>query len=125
MNVPKELMYTASHEWVRFEGDDAVVGLTDYAQKSLGDLVFINLPLQGDEMKAGDQLADVESVKAVSDVFCPLPGVVAQVNEELIDHPEMINQSPYEAWIARLSPVLGKAELLTAAQYEELIAKEG
>ena len=125
MSVPSNLLYTKSHEWVRMEDGAAVVGLTDYAQNALGDLVFINLPLAGDEISFGEQLADVESVKAVSDVFSPVSGTVETVNEDLLDHPEKINQAPYEAWIARIAPITDKAELLTPAEYEELIAKEG
>lgn len=125
MSIPENLLYTKSHEWVRREGDEIVMGLTDYAQSELGDLVFINLPLVGDEAVAGEPIADVESVKAVSDVFSPVSGTVSQVNEELLDHPEKINQAPYEAWIARLQDITGESELLDAAAYAELIAKEG
>ena len=88
MNTPKELLYTKSHEWVRMEGDSAYIGLTDFAQDALGDLVFVNLPEEGDEMEAGAVFADVESVKAVSDVYSPVSGVVEAVNEELLDAPE-------------------------------------
>ncbi len=125
MSVPSDLLYTKSHEWVRMENDAAVVGLTDYAQNALGDLVFINLPLAGDEVTAGEQLADVESVKAVSDVFSPVSGTIETVNEDLLDHPEKINQAPYEAWIARIKPVTGRSALLTPKEYEDLITKEG
>ncbi len=125
MNIPENLFYTKSHEWVRRVGDEIVMGLTDYAQKELGDLVFINLPLVGDGVTAGEPIADVESVKAVSDVFSPVTGTVAAVNEELIDHPEQINKAPYEAWIARVNGVAGESELMDAAAYAELIAKEG
>lgn len=125
MSVPSDLLYTKSHEWVRMENDAAVVGLTDYAQNALGDLVFINLPLAGDEITAGEQLADVESVKAVSDVFSPVSGTIETVNEDLLDHPEKINQAPYEAWIARIKPVTDRSALLTPKEYEDMIAKEG
>lgn len=94
MNIPAELKYTKSHEWVKEEDGVYTVGLTDYAQKELGDIVFINLPAEGDEAVAGGALADVESVKAVSDVFSPVTGTVAEVNEELPDEPQQINQAP-------------------------------
>ncbi len=125
MNIPKELQYTKSHEWVRREGEDVLVGLTDFAQEQLGDLVFINLPNVGDGMNVGDALADVESVKAVSDVYCPVKGVVKAVNETLLDAPESVNQSPYAAWLARLTDIEELGELMDAAAYEELVAKEG
>ncbi len=125
MLIPENLLYTKSHEWVRREGDEVVMGLTDYAQNELGDLVFINLPLAGDDAVAGEPIADVESVKAVSDVYSPVSGSIAEVNEELMDHPEMINKAPYEAWIARVKDILGESELMDAAAYAALIAKEG
>ena len=87
--------------------------------------MFINLPLAGDEITAGEQLADVESVKAVSDVFSPVSGTIETVNEDLLDHPEKINQAPYEAWIARIKPVTDRSALLTPKEYEDMIAKEG
>ena len=124
-NIPEELKYTKSHEWVRFEGDEAVVGLTDFAQDALGDLVFVNLPQEGDEVTAGETFADVESVKAVSDVYSPVSGTVVAVNEELADHPEKINEAPYEAWLVRVGSLTGEEELLDAAAYAEVCAKEG
>ena len=99
------------------------VGLTDYAQQELGDLVFVNLPAAGDEVTAGEPLGDVESVKAVSDVFCPVSGVVAEVNEELLDAPQLINEQPYEAWMIKVENVSGSEELLSAAEYEAFIAQ--
>ncbi len=115
-----ERFYTKSHEWVQFDGDEAIVGLTDYAQDALGDLVFINLPNEGEDVSVGDQLADVESVKAVSDVFSPVTGVIKEVNEALLDAPESINESPYEAWIARIENITDKEELLTEDEYNAL-----
>ena len=98
MHFPKELKYTKTHEWVRFTDDNtAYIGITDYAQDQLGDLVFVNLPAEGDELTAGESFADVESVKAVSDVNSPVTGTVKQVNEELADAPEKMNEAPYEA----------------------------
>lgn len=120
MNIPAELKYTKSHEWVKEEDGVYTVGLTDYAQKELGDIVFITLPAEGDEAVAGGALADVESVKAVSDVFSPVTGTVAEVNEELPDEPQQINQAPYDAWIAKITDVTGTEELLSAEEYAAL-----
>lgn len=122
MNHPKELLYSKSHEWVKFLDDTtALIGLTDYAQDALGDLVFVNLPEQGDEVTAGEAFADVESVKAVSDVFSPVTGNVAEVNEELLDAPESINESPYDAWFIKVEGVSGQDDLMSASEYEAYI----
>lgn len=122
MNFPQELKYTKSHEWVKFEEDGkALVGLSDYAQDALGDLVFVNLPQEGDEVQAGEVFADVESVKAVSDVYCPVSGRVSKVNEALLDAPESINQDPYGAWFTEVEDVSGQAELMSAEAYEEYV----
>jgi len=125
MNIPQHLKYSASHEWVLMEGDLAIIGITDYAQKELGDLLFINLPNVDDEMVVDEAFADVESVKAVSDIIAPVNGTIAQVNEELLDAPELINQDAYAAWIVKAKDVTGLDDLLTADQYLELISKEG
>ncbi len=124
MNYPKELKYTKSHEWVKLDGDKAVIGLTDYAQDALGDLVFVNLPEVGDELAAGETFADVESVKAVSDVYSPVTGTVAEVNEELLDAPESINESPYDAWLVKAEGVTDTEELLDAEAYEAFCKEE-
>lgn len=125
MNIPKELKYTRSHEWVKYLDDTtALVGLTDYAQDALGDLVFANLPEEGDEMEAGESFADVESVKAVSDVYSPLTGTVAQVNEDLLDSPELINEQPYEAWLVKAENITDTEEFLSAEEYDEFIKSE-
>ena len=122
MNVPKELMYTKSHEWVKTVYDTTVmVGLTDYAQDALGDLVFVNLPEAGDEVTAGEAFADVESVKAVSDVYSPVTGTVEEVNEALLDAPESINESPYDAWLVKIGSVTDTEELMSAAEYEAYV----
>ena len=119
MNVPKELMYTKSHEWVKTgEETTVVVGLTDYAQDALGDLVFVNLPEPGDDVTAGEAFGDVESVKAVSDVLSPVTGQVEEINEELLDSPESVNQSPYDAWFVKIKDVSGKEELMDGEAYE-------
>lgn len=122
--IPEELKYTKSHEWIKEEDGLVVVGLTDFAQDALGDLVFVNLPQEGDEVVAGETFADVESVKAVSDVFSPVSGVVAAINEELLDNPALINEAPYDAWLIKVEEVSDTEELLDAAAYEEVCAEE-
>lgn len=125
MNTPKELKYTKSHEWVReLAGGIVEIGLTDFAQSELGDLVFVNLPQPGDSVTAGETFGDVESVKAVSDVYSPVTGEVAEINEALLDSPQSINQAPYEAWFIRVRDVSGTVGLLDAAGYESAV-KEG
>lgn len=121
MNFPKELKYTKSHEWIKEEGGLLAVGLTDYAQDALGDLVFVNLPEVDDELTAGEVFGDVESVKAVSDVFSPVTGVVAEVNEDLADSPEKINKAPYEAWFIKVSDVSEEEETMSAEEYEAFV----
>lgn len=126
MNFPAELLYSKSHEWVQMLDDTtALVGITDFAQDSLGDLVFVNLPMVGDNVNAEEALCDVESVKAVSDVISPVTGVIAEVNEELLDAPEKLNEDPYGAWIARIEQISDKTELLDAAAYEAFTQEEG
>jgi glycine cleavage system H protein len=122
--IPAELSYTTSHEWVSVEGDTYTIGLTDFAQDALGDLVFVNLPMEGDEVVAGEAFADVESVKAVSDVFSPVTGTVVQINEDLLDAPEAINEDPYGAWLVRVEEVSEVGDLLDADAYEALCAQE-
>ncbi|MEF9876764.1 MAG: glycine cleavage system protein GcvH [Gordonibacter sp.] len=122
MSVPAELKYTDTHEWVSLTEDMATIGLTDYAQDQLGDLVFVNLPEPGDEASAGEAVADVESVKAVSDVVSPLSGTVEEVNEELLDNPALINEDPYSAWLMRLSVTAEPEGLMDAAAYEAFCA---
>ena len=124
MNTPKELLYTKSHEWVRLEGDTAYIGLTDFAQDALGDLVFVNLPEVGDEMEAGAVFADVDSVKAVSDVYSPVSGTVEEVNEELLDAPEKINEAPYDAWFVKVVGITEKEELISAEAYVKVCEEE-
>ena len=124
MNHPSELKYTRSHEWLRMEGDVAVVGITDYAQDALGDVVFVNLPQEGDETTAGESFGDVESVKAVSELICPVSGTVCAVNEDLLDAPELLNQDPYAAWIIKVENVSETEELLDADEYEAHCANE-
>ena len=126
MNTPDHLRYTKSHEWVLFADDGtAKVGLTDHAQDALGDLVFVNLPQVGDALTCGEALGDVESVKAVSDVYSPVTGTVKAVNEDLLDTPEAINSDPYGAWLVEVEGITDQEELLDAAAYEAHCAQEG
>lgn len=126
MNFPKELKYSKTHEWVRFQEDGtAYIGITDYAQDQLGDLVFVNLPAAGDALQAGESFADVESVKAVSDVNAPVSGTVKEVNEALADAPEKMNEAPYDAWFVRAEGITDTDALMTAEEYETFIAEEG
>ena len=126
MNFPKELKYTKTHEWVRFTDEKtAYIGITDFAQDQLGDLVFVNLPSEGDALNAGEAFADVESVKAVSDVNSPVTGTVAKVNEELADAPEKMNETPYEAWFVMAEDISGAEDLMDAEAYEEFVKTEG
>ena len=118
MTINPDLKYSKSHEWVRMDGDVAVIGISDFAQDALGDLVFVNLPQVGDDVTAGEAFGDVESVKAVSDLMSPVTGVVCEINEELLDAPENLNNDPYGAWIIKVENVTDTEELLTAAQYE-------
>ena len=124
MDIRIDRQYAESHEWVFFEDDtEAVIGLTDYAQHELGDLVFVNLPQVGDAVTAGKVFADVESVKAVSDVFCPVTGTVAAINEALLDAPESINSDPYGAWMIRVTGITGKSPLMDADAYRAFTEK--
>ena len=125
MNFPAELKYSKSHEWVKMDGDVAVIGISDFAQDALGDVVFINLPGEGDCVTAGDAFGHVESVKAVSDIISPVTGVICAVNEDLADAPENLNSDPYGAWIIKVENITGQEDLLDAAAYEALCAEEG
>ena len=124
MNFPAELKYSKDHEWVKFEGDTAIIGISDFAQDALGDVVFINLPAEGDEVNAGEAFGDVESVKAVSDLVSPVSGTIVAVNEDLADAPETLNADPYGAWIIKVEGVTAQEELLDAAAYEAFCAEE-
>ncbi|WP_144512412.1 glycine cleavage system protein GcvH [Bacillus sp. FJAT-22090] len=126
MSTPKELKYSEEHEWVKTEGGNARIGITHFAQSELGDIVFVELPQVGDEIKAGDPFGSVESVKTVSELYAPISGKVVEVNGELEDSPEFVNESPYEnAWMIVVEPSNTSEidELLSADQYEELIAE--
>ena len=124
MNIPAELKYSNDHEWVRMDGDVAVVGVSDFAQDALGDLVFVNLPEVGDTVTAGEPFGDVESVKAVSYLLSPVSGTVCEINEELLDAPEKINEDPYGAWMIKVEGAEEGEDLMDAAAYEEHCAAE-
>ena len=125
LNFPAELGYVDSHEWVRGEDGRARVGITDYAQDQLGDVVYVELPAVGKSLAKGAPFGSVESVKAVSDIFSPVAGSVRAVNGELENTPEAINQKPYEAWICEIENVGETEELLDAAAYEAFCKEEG
>jgi len=121
MRDPKNLLYTKSHEWVELLDDGtAFVGLDDYAQNELGDLVFINLPEIGDEVVAGEPFGDVESVKAVSDIYSPVSGKVAEINEDVLDNPAAINEDAFGAWLIKVEEITDKADLLDADAIAEV-----
>ena len=126
-NVPEDLHYSKDHEWVRVEGDQAIIGITDYAQNSLGDVVYVELPKAGDKYAASEPFGSVESVKAVSEVFTPIAGSITAINESLADEPEKVNSDPYgDGWMIRVkmdNP--GEVDsLLTAAEYEDFTKAE-
>ena len=124
MNVPEELQYTRSHEWVRREGETATVGITDHAQDELGDVVFVDLPEVGATFDAGEAFGAVESVKAVSDLYAPVGGEVVEVNGALEEAPEKINEDPYgDGWILKLHAG-GEGDLLSAEEYEQFLEQE-
>ncbi|MDR3130158.1 MAG: glycine cleavage system protein GcvH [Treponema sp.] len=125
MNLPEELKYAKSHEWVRIlKGGLIEIGLSDFAQQELGDIVFAGLPEPGASLSAGASFADVESVKAVSEVYSPLTGTVKEVNKAVADSPELINEAPYEAWLIRAEGELAGEELLSAAEYRDQLPRE-
>ncbi len=126
MNFPSELLYTKDHEWARIEGDIAVIGITDYAQSELGDIVFVELPQEGETVTKGASFGTIEAVKAVSDIFAPLSGEVVEVNKSLEDAPEVINSSPYnDGWMIkiRFTDVSEKADLMSAKEYAAMVGE--
>lgn len=125
MNLPKELSYTKTHEWVKWLDETTVlVGITDHAQESLGDIVFINLPEIDQQLTKDAAFGDVESVKAVSEVYSPVSGKVTKINEAILDSPEKVNQDPYGTWFMEVSEVNDKTALLTSEQYQSTITEE-
>lgn len=126
MSIPVELRYTKEHEWVKVDGNKVTVGITDFAQNELGDIVFVELPEVGDTVTLNDSFGNVESVKTVSELYSPVSGTVVEVNEELADTPELVNESPYEgAWmiVVELSDASELDALLDAKAYEDLISE--
>lgn len=125
MNIPKELKYTKTHEWVKFINEKtATIGITDFAQHNLGNIVFVNIQSEGLKLEIGDNLADIESVKAVSDVFSPVAGMISKVNNDLQDSPELFNDAPYDSWIVEINSITAMQDLLSAEEYEALVEKE-
>ena len=126
MNVPENLKYTESHEWIRLEGGRAFVGITDYAQESLGDIVYIELPEVGATVAADEEITTIESVKAAEPIYSPLAGKIAQVNEDLDDSPELINSKPYEAYLfaVDLDDPTSYETLLSAADYTRFVESQ-
>lgn len=127
MNIPDDLKYSKEHEWVRLNGKVATVGITDYAQEQLGEIVFVELPDEGETLEKSDSFGVVESVKSVSDVFTPLSGHVVEVNEPLVDSPEIVNEEPYgEGWLIKMEIEDSKelSDLMTADQYRAFIKEE-
>ena len=122
MNFPAD---SKSPEWLKEEDGVSVIGISDFAQDALGDVVFVNLPEVGDDAAAGEAFGDVESVKAVSDLISPVSGTVCEVNEDLLDQPELLNEDPYGTWIIKVENVTDTEELLDAAAYEAFCAEEG
>jgi len=123
MNLPKELRYSDEHEWVKVEGDKIRIGITDFAQSELGDIVFVELPEVGDNVTADEPFGSVESVKTVSELYAPLSGKVVEVNEDLDDSPEFVNESPYEkAWMIVIDPSDNSEmdNLMSAEEYEKM-----
>ncbi|MEH7123813.1 glycine cleavage system protein GcvH [Bacillus sp. JJ1503] len=127
MNTPNELRYSEEHEWVKTEGEQVRIGITDFAQSELGDIVFVELPEVGDEVTADEPFGSVESVKTVSELYSPVSGKVVAVNEDLSDNPEFVNESPYEkAWmiVVELSDTSELEKLMTAEQYEAMVKED-
>ena len=120
--TPAELQYTRSHEWIKIEGDEATIGITDYAQDSLGDVVYVDLPEAGASYAAGDTFGAVESVKAASDLYMPVAGEVTEVNSALVDKPETLNSDPYGAgWMVKIKVAQGVGALMSAEAYEKYV----
>lgn len=127
MNTPKELRYSEEHEWVKIEGNKVTIGITDFAQSELGDIVFVELPEVGDEISVNEPFGSVESVKTVSELYAPVSGKVVEINENLDDSPEFVNESPYEkAWmiVVELTDATEVDKLMTSEQYEEMINQD-
>ena len=124
MNIPENLLYTAEHEWISYKSSDVIVGITDYAQSQLGDIIFVELPEVGTSIKLGEVFGEIEAVKTVSELYAPISGIVLSINEKLEDNPEKVNLSPYnEGWLIKISPEIPKEKesLLTNISYQKSI----
>ena len=124
MNFPTNVKYTSEHEWIRLENDEAIIGITDYAQDQLGDIVFVDVTAEGETLEQGEVFGTIEVVKTVSDLFLPIGGEIVEVNPELEEHPELVNKDPYgEGWIIRIKPTDASQidELLDAEAYKKII----
>jgi glycine cleavage system H protein len=124
MAYPANYKYTKEHEWIHLDGDTGTVGITDYAQNSLGDIVFVDLPKVGSTVEAGKVFGSVESVKAVSDLYSPVSGEVTEINDALNTTPEQVNTTPHDSWMIKVKIAGEPADLLTAAEYEAFIGEE-
>lgn len=126
MKLPEELKYTKDHEWIRLDGNTATIGITDFAQRELGDIVYVEIETEGESVESGEVFGTVEAVKTVSDLFMPITGIVSEVNESLESEPELVNSDPYgEGWMIKVTieDEAGIDELLSAAEYAELIGQ--
>lgn len=126
MNLPEELKYTKDHEWIRLDGNTATIGITDFAQRELGDIVYVEIETEGESVESGEVFGTVEAVKTVSDLFMPLTGTVSEVNEALESEPELVNSDPYgQGWMIKIAieDEAGINELLSAEEYAELIGQ--
>ena len=124
MNIPENLLYTTEHEWVSYKSSDVIIGITDYAQSQLGDIIFVELPEVGTSLKSGEVFGEIEAVKTVSELYAPISGIVLSINEKLEDAPEKVNLSPYnEGWLIKISPEIlkEKESLLTNISYQKSI----
>ena len=124
MNIPENLYYSKTHEWIGFVGDKARIGMTDFAQNAMGDIVYVNLPSVGETIIAGNAICEVESVKAVSEVQAPISGTICAVNDALADAPESINSAPYEAFIVEIDNVSDREDLLSPGEYAAYCREE-
>lgn len=126
MSYPAEFKYTKEHEWIKIEGNTGTIGITDYAQQSLGDIVFVELPKVGSELVSGTSFGTVESVKAVSDLYAPVSGTITEINGDLANSPEKVNTDPHSAWMVKvtLKDLSESGTLLSAADYEKFVAEE-
>jgi len=124
MNFPENLFYTKDHEWVSFQEEHALVGITDFAQKELGDIVFLDIPSLNKKYEVGDVFGTVEAVKTVSDLYMPVSGVIIEVNKILVDQPELVNQQPYESWVIKVKMAIPQEDnsLLSAEKYKNMVS---